>query len=315
MADIDAADALPSLLADPRFVNMPRLILGGGSNIVLRDSFHGLVVRMCNKGISVDAQDEQFIYVLAEAGEVWHDFVLWTLSNDLPGLENLSLIPGTVGAAPIQNIGAYGAEVMEFIDRVDYLDTQSLQFSSVAGTDCQFSYRDSVFKRALRERAIITRVRFRLPRQWHARLNYADLKLELERSQITTPDAKQISNAVIAVRQRKLPDPARIGNAGSFFKNPIVPLSVYEALKLRFPNLVAYPVDAASMKLAAGWLIDQCGWKGRALGRAGVYEKQALVLVNLGGACGADIVALAQAIQTSVHQTFGVSLEAEPVFV
>lgn len=310
---ISETEQLSRLVQDATLAQLPRLVLGGGSNILLTRDFPGLVIHMCNTGIHVEREDAQYTYVRAAAGENWHRFVLWTLEHGHPGLENLSLIPGTVGAAPIQNIGAYGAEVMEFIEVVKVFDFESGRTYEIAGDACQFSYRDSIFKHSLKDRVAILEVGFRLPKAWQARLRYADVAQALEA--LPNPTPQQISAAVIAIRQRKLPDPAIIGNAGSFFKNPLVSAQTQAQLLARFTNLVSYPQADGSFKLAAGWLIDQCGWKGKTLGAAGVYDKQALVLVNRGGATGGDVLALARVIQADVQAKFGVMLEPEPVFV
>ncbi|HSY27311.1 MAG TPA: UDP-N-acetylmuramate dehydrogenase [Burkholderiaceae bacterium] len=300
---------------DPVLSKLPRLVLGGGSNILLTSDFSGLVLHMDMRGIEVLRQDEVATYIRVAAGENWHQFVLWTLAHGFGGLENLSLIPGSVGAAPIQNIGAYGVEVKDFIESVDVFDFASGEMMTLTRDECAFAYRDSIFKRDLRDRAVIVNVIFGLPKNWQSNTRYIDVAQELQSRAIATPSAQDISNAVIAIRQRKLPDPAVIGNAGSFFKNPLVPALQRNALLEQNPQLVSYLQADGSYKLAAGWLIDQCGWKGRSLGAAGVYEKQALVLVNHGGAQGNEIWQLAQAIQADVMARFEVKLEAEPVLI
>lgn len=306
---------LETLHAAGAFSAQPLLVLGGGSNILLTRDFPGLVLHMRNSGIALVKEDERAIYVQAAAGENWHDFVLWTLQRGLGGLENLSLIPGMVGASPIQNIGAYGVEVKDCLHSVTYFDMSTGEFVTLDNAACQFAYRDSIFKHALRDRAILVEVCFALPKEWQPNVRYAELAQELAARGITQPCARDISDAVIAIRSRKLPDPKRIGNAGSFFKNPVVSAQQRERLLNQYPQLVSYPQTDGSYKLAAGWLIDQCGWKGKTVGAAGVYEKQALVLINPGNAQGKDIVALATAIQSDVKQRFGVQLEPEPVFV
>lgn len=294
---------------------VPRLVLGGGSNLLLTQDFPGLVLHLCTRGMQIAAEDEQFVYVKAAAGESWHQFVQWTLNLGLGGLENLSLIPGNVGAAPIQNIGAYGIEIKDRLHALTLFDFVSGTTITLNNADCQFGYRDSIFKHALREQTVVLDVTFALSKQWQPDIHYADVRQELAARAISAPTPRDVADAVIAIRRRKLPDPAMIGNAGSFFKNPIVSAAQREALLQVYPQLVSYAQPDGSYKLAAGWLIDQCGWKGRSLGAAGVYEKQALVLINRGGASGADIVALAQAIQADVQGKFGVLLEPEPVFI
>ncbi|MFM0260809.1 UDP-N-acetylmuramate dehydrogenase [Paraburkholderia sediminicola] len=306
---------LMAAVRDPRTVGLPRLVLGGGSNVVLTGDFAGLVLLVALQGRRVVREDDAAWYVEAAAGEPWHDFVAWTLSQGLSGLENLALIPGTVGAAPIQNIGAYGLEMCE---RFASLRAVELETGAVVELDadaCRFGYRDSFFKREGRDRFVITSVTFRLPKSWQPRAGYADLARELAASGYadTPPSAQAIFDAVVAVRRAKLPDPLQLGNAGSFFKNPVVEATQFEALKVKEPEVVSYLQPDGRVKLAAGWLIDRCGWKGRAMGAAAVHERQALVLVNRGGASGAEVLALAKAVQRDVLTRFGVELEAEPV--
>ncbi|HCY64773.1 MAG TPA: UDP-N-acetylenolpyruvoylglucosamine reductase [Oxalobacteraceae bacterium] len=312
---IDSLEMLLKVNASAELAGLPRLVLGGGSNILLTGDFAGVVLHMCMKGIAITGEDDHATYVKAASGENWHQFVLWTLAHGLGGLENLSLIPGSVGAAPIQNIGAYGAELKDCFHCATVLDLESGEVSSLDKAACAFGYRDSVFKQALRGRAVILDVTFALPKQWQPNLRYAELSQELAARRLDHPGAADISNAVIAIRSRKLPDPAVIGNAGSFFKNPVVPAQQRHALLERYPQLVSYAQPDGSYKLAAGWLIEQCGWKGKSLGAAGVYEKQALVLVNRGGASGQDMLNLARKIQEDVQARFGVQIEPEPVIV
>jgi len=310
-----APDALLAVRAHPALGVLPRLVLGGGSNLLLTADFPGLVLHMQSRGIELVGEDEGMRYVRAAAGESWHAFVRHTLAQGWGGLENLSLIPGSVGAAPIQNIGAYGVELQERFHSLTALDMASGETLVLDREACRFGYRDSVFKRELRERAVILDVTFALPKRWQPNLKYAELEREIALQGLAQPTARQVSDAVIAIRTRKLPDPARIGNAGSFFKNPVVDAAQRADLLQRHPQLVSHAQADGSYKLAAGWLIDQCGWKGKDLGRAGVYEKQALVLVNRGGASGREVMDLAAAIQADVLEKFGVRLEPEPVFV
>jgi UDP-N-acetylmuramate dehydrogenase len=312
---VDSLDVLRQVRADAALMAMPRLVLGGGSNILLTKDVDGLVLHMTNLGIDIVGSDQEATYVRAAAGENWHGFVQETLKMGLPGLENLSLIPGSVGASPIQNIGAYGVEVKDCFHSLTALDLLTGELLVLDKAACAFAYRDSVFKHGLRDRAVIVDVTFALPRQWQPNLRYADVAQELAKRCIDTPTAREVADAVIAIRTRKLPDPAVIGNAGSFFKNPVVTAEQRNRLLEQHGDLVNYVQPDGSYKLAAGWLIDQCGWKGKALGAAGVYDKQALVLVNRGGATGGDIVALASAIRKDVMQRFGVGLEPEPVFI
>jgi UDP-N-acetylmuramate dehydrogenase len=256
--------------------------------------------------------------VEAGAGENWHDFVAWTLAQGYPGLENMALIPGTVGAAPVQNIGAYGVELQDRFESLDAVDLQTGKEFTLNAAQCAFGYRDSVFKHqssslGLAGRALITRVRLSLPKPWKAVLGYADLERKMIESGIAQPSAQQVFQWVCDIRRAKLPDPALIGNAGSFFKNPTVTPEQCADIIARDPKIVYYHLADGSIKLAAGWLIDACGWKGKSVGNAGVYEKQALVLVNRGGATGGEVMTLAKAIQTSVYERFGIRLEPEPV--
>ncbi|MES2024032.1 MAG: UDP-N-acetylmuramate dehydrogenase [Pseudomonadota bacterium] len=312
---VTSVDTLQGVKRDADLVAMPRLVLGGGSNILLTRDFPGLVLHVGIKGIEIVGEDTGATYVRAAAGENWHQFVQWTLTHGLGGLENLSLIPGSVGAAPIQNIGAYGIEIKDLFHSLTLFDFETGEQTTLNKAECMFGYRDSVFKHRLRDRAVVLDVTFALPKQWQPNLRYADVTNELAARSITQPTAQDISAAVIAIRTRKLPDPAVIGNAGSFFKNPVVTTAQRDALLQHYPNMVNYAQPDGSVKLAAGWLIDQCGWKGKTAGAAGVYENQALVLVNRGGASGAEIAQLAAAIQADVVQRFDVQLEPEPIFL
>ena len=300
---------------DPRSAGLPRLILGGGSNVVLTRDFDGLVLLVALRGRRLACEDDDAWYVEAAAGENWHEFVEWTLAQGLPGLENLALIPGTVGAAPIQNIGAYGLEMCERFASLRAVELATGDVVELDAKACRFGYRDSFFKREGRDRFVITSVTFRLPKMWAPRAGYADIARELAADGFgdASPTAQAIFDAVVAVRRAKLPDPLELGNAGSFFKNPVVDAAHFEALQQREPDVVSYRQPDGRVKLAAGWLIDRCGWKGRAMGAAAVHDRQALVLVNRGGATGAEILTLARAIQSDVIRRFGVELDPEPV--
>lgn len=311
---IDSEAALLEALAMPELAGVPRLVLGGGSNVVLTRDFDGVVFRMAIRGRERLADDAHARYVRGGAGEIWHEFVDWTLSQDCAGLENLALIPGTLGAAPIQNIGAYGLELAERLAHVRALDTSTGAFVTLSRDACAFGYRDSCFKHEP-GRYIIVAVTLRLPRPWQPVTGYADVARTLAEAGIERPSARQIFDAVVDIRRRKLPDPAELGNAGSFFKNPVVDAATFAALRERSPQAVGYAQPDGSWKVAAGWLIDQCGWRGKSLGHAGVHERQALVLVNRGDASGADIVALARAVQASVQERFGIRLDPEPLML
>ena len=307
--DITSPDQLPGLMADILNQGGAWRVLGGGSNVVLPNTLSGTTLLMSIFGKEIIDSNDHFTAVAVGAGENWHDFVAWTLEHNLPGLENLALIPGTVGAAPIQNIGAYGAEVADYLACVEVFDCKVQTFVTLSKTDCQFAYRDSYFKKNP-GRFIVTKVVFRLPKQWQARVHYADLAKQF--SEQSSPSPEEIFLAVCKIRTHKLPDPKVIGNAGSFFQNPIVPNEQYETLLHKYPGLASYPDAAGKRKLAAGWLIDQCGFKGQRMGNVGVYENQALVLVNHGNGTAQDILGLAKCIQEKVKKEFGVHLEIEP---
>jgi UDP-N-acetylmuramate dehydrogenase len=293
----------------------PKFVLGGGSNVILTRDMPELVLKVEVPGMRLVRETEHAWIIEAGAGESWHTLVAWTLDQGWPGLENLALIPGTVGAAPVQNIGAYGLELQDRFDSLDTVDLLTGRTVTLNAAQCRFSYRDSIFKQALAGKSLITRVRFRLPRPWQPVLGYLDLERRMAETGNLAPDARTIYDWVCAIRRAKLPDPSQIGNVGSFFKNPIVSAEQCRDIIARDPHVVHYPMVDGSFKLAAGWLIDACGWKGKTVGHAGVYDKQALVLVNRGGAIGSEVQTLALAIQESVYGRFGLRLEMEPVLV
>ena len=299
----------------PEYGRAPKFILGGGSNVVLTRDIAALVMKVEVMGRSLVSESTTAWIVQAGAGEPWGPFVEWTLAQGWPGLENLALIPGSVGAAPVQNIGAYGIELQDRFESLDAVDLVTGRSVTLAAAECHFGYRHSVFKGLLAGKSLITRVRFRLPKPWKPTLGYLELERKMAETGQTAPDAQTLFNWICSVRRAKLPDPALIGNAGSFFKNPVVSAEQCRDIVGRDPAVVHYPLPDGSVKLAAGWLIDACGWKGKTVGRAGVYEKQALVLVNRGGASGAEVLTLARAIQESVYGRFGIRLEPEPVIV
>ena len=312
---IDDDAAVRRLLAHPQLGRGPKLVLGGGSNMVFTKDVEGAVLKVEVRGLRlVEARPDAWI-VEAGAGESWHELVRWTLEQGWPGLENLALIPGTVGAAPVQNIGAYGVELKDRFESLDAVDLVTGRSVTLGPSICAFGYRDSVFKHALAGRSVITRVRFRLPRPWQPVIGYLDLERKVHETGIREPSPRQIFDWICAIRRAKLPDPKQIGNAGSFFKNPVVTPEQCRDIIGRDPEIVHYPMPDGSVKLAAGWLIDACGWKGKSMGQAGVYEKQALVLVNRGHAIGSEVMLLARAIQESVYGRFGIRLEPEPLVV
>lgn len=290
---------------------LPVLVIGGGSNLLLTRDIDALVLHMASRGRRVLSDDGERIVVEAEAGEPWHPFVQWTLAQGYCGLENLSLIPGTVGAAPMQNVGAYGVEIKDVFAGLTALDRETGELREFGLADCAFGYRDSVFKRNP-GRWLILRVRFTLSHSLQAHLDYGPVRQRLTEQGATEPTAQAISDAICSIRREKLPDPAELGNAGSFFKNPVVSAAQVERIRAHYPGVVAYPQAEGQVKLAAGWLIEQAGWKGHREGDAGVHRLQSLVLVNYGQASGAQMHALARQIQADILKRFGVELEMEP---
>ena len=287
------------------------LILGGGSNILFTQDFEGLIIKNKIKGITVLDESEQHITVKVGAGENWHEFVLTAVENDWSGVENLSLIPGTVGAAPIQNIGAYGIEAKDMIKEVNFYNIASGKFDSLKSEACKFGYRDSIFKNELKGKFVITSVIFKLNKAFIPHTSYGAIEEVLKEKNISQPSIKDVSEAVIAIRQSKLPDPKEIGNAGSFFKNPIVPNTTFEPLLERFPDLPHYKINTNETKIPAGWLIQEAGWKGKRFENIGIHPKQALVLVNYGGGKGNEIKQLALDIKEDVLQKFGIDITPE----
>ncbi len=289
--------------------NKPFRVLGGGSNVLLTEDYKGLTLVMQNKGISILEETASHVLIEVQAGENWHELVLWALENDFGGIENLALIPGSVGAAPIQNIGAYGVELSSVFHRCKALDLESLSFNEFDKAACEFGYRSSVFKTHLKGKAIITRVQFKLSKKNHqTHTQYGALQASLQGKEMSI---QNIAASVIAIRKSKLPDPAQIGNSGSFFKNPVIPVNQFKQLQENYPEIPHYPDTAEKIKIPAGWLIEKLGYKGKRFGDAGVHEKQALVLVNYGNAKGVELLNLAQQIQEQVLQNFGVQLEVE----
>jgi UDP-N-acetylmuramate dehydrogenase len=286
------------------------LILGGGSNILFTRDFDGLVIHNQMKGIQVEENDECY-FVTAAAGENWHEFVMHCIDQNYCGLENLSLIPGCVGASPMQNIGAYGVEIKDFFHSLKAIAIASGETHEFLKDDCKFGYRESVFKNVFRNQYIITEVCFKLLKTPDLNISYGAIQQELEKMQVSNPGIKEVSDAVIQIRRSKLPDPAEIGNAGSFFKNPVVRKEIAEKIMLSHPDFVSYPVDEEHVKLAAGWLIEKAGWKGYREGDFGVHAKQALVLVNYGTSKGHEILDLSQRIMDDIKSKFGVDLERE----
>ncbi|TXD48257.1 UDP-N-acetylmuramate dehydrogenase [Polaribacter sp. IC073] len=287
-------------------------LVSGGSNMLLTKDIETLVIHIDIKGISIDREDDNAVYLTVNAGENWHEFVLYCISNNYGGIENLSLIPGTVGTCPIQNIGAYGVEVKNVITKVEGLEIKTGKLVTFSNKDCNFGYRNSIFKNSHKAKIILTSVGFKLTKKDH-KLNtsYGAIETELTSKNIARPTLKDVSDAVIAIRKSKLPDPKEIGNSGSFFKNPVISKKQFLELQKEHPNMPNYPVSSIEVKVPAGWLVEQSGFKGKRFGDAGVHEKQALVLVNYGNASGEEIYQLAQKIQETVFNNFRISLEIE----
>jgi UDP-N-acetylmuramate dehydrogenase len=309
--EITSVDELKELLSSEIAKPGKKMVLGGGSNVLFTKDFDGLIIKNNLRGIGVEEENGNSIRIRAGAGEVWHDLVLWSLEKNTGGIENLSLIPGNVGAGPIQNIGAYGVEIKNVFEELEAIHIYTGETRKFNSRDCRFGYRDSVFKNELKDQYVITSVVLRLTKHPVFNTSYGAIETQLERMGIKTLSVKAISDAVIQIRKSKLPDPAVIGNAGSFFKNPEVTREKYLQLKSSYEKIAAYDLPEGKVKLAAGWLIEQCGWKGKVVGNTGSHKDQALVLVNYGNASGKEIFDLATEIQFSVKEKFGVEIEKE----
>jgi UDP-N-acetylmuramate dehydrogenase len=289
-----------------------KFILGGGSNMLLTQDINALVIHVDLKGKKIIKEDEDFVWVESQAGENWHEFVLWTIDQNLGGLENMSLIPGNVGTTPVQNIGAYGTEIKDTFDSCEAMTIENQEIKTFTKAECHFGYRESVFKNEAKDQYIITSVVFKLTKRNHKiNTSYGDITAELAKNNITNPTLKDVSNAVIAIRQSKLPDPKELGNSGSFFKNPILLKSDFEKIHQEFPEMKYYEVSATAVKGPAGWLIEQAGFKGKRFGDAGIHKNQALVLVNYGNATGQEILDVSKNIQETIFKTFGIQIEAD----
>jgi UDP-N-acetylmuramate dehydrogenase len=307
-------EELVAALTKAKEMQLPVLVLGGGSNMLLTKDFEGLVIKLEIKGVHLIHENEDQLLVEVGAGEVWHDLVLHCIQQDWAGLENLSLIPGTVGASPMQNIGAYGVEIKDVFHSLTALHRDTFTIKKFDAAACKFGYRESVFKNELKDQYVITSVTFSLSKKAHFRLDYGAIQDVLLEKGVQQPTLKAVSDAVIHIRESKLPNPKEIGNAGSFFKNPSIPSSQYEALKAQYPNLPGYP-SAEGVKVPAGWLIEQAGWKGKRIGEVGVHAKQALVLVNYGAGTGEEIKSLSEQIQASILEKFCIALQTEVNFI
>jgi UDP-N-acetylmuramate dehydrogenase len=309
-AECSSIEQMKEVLNDTKFSKTRKLILGGGSNLLFTKDFDGIVLKNNLKGIELISEDADFYYVKSEAGEVWHEFVMHCINHNYAGLENLSLIPGNVGASPMQNIGAYGVEIKDSFYELEAFHIEEQKIRKFNNAECKFGYRESVFKHDSKGQFIITSVTFKLSKVPHYNTSYGAIEKELEVMGVKELSIQTISQAVCNIRSSKLPDPKVIGNAGSFFKNPVISTEKFTQLKKEFPEIVSYPSGDA-YKLAAGWMIEQCGWKGKRVGDAGVHKLQALVLVNYENAKGNEIFELSQKIMDSVREKFGVELERE----
>ena len=309
-ATFNSEEALVDLLKSEITQKEPLFILGGGSNILLTKNFDGLVLANEIRGIEIVSENENYNTIKVGAGEVWHDFVLWSIEKNLSGIENLALIPGLVGASPMQNIGAYGVELKDVVESVDFIEIDSGNKKTIENSACNFGYRDSIFKHELKGKVVITKVILRLSKAPINKTTYGAIDGELKNLNLEA-NPKNIAEAVINIRNRKLPNPAKLGNSGSFFKNPIIETNQFEELKIEFPEMVGYKVSESETKIAAGWLIDNAGLKGYRKGDVGVHKNQALVLVNYGKATGLEIINLAKEIQEVVKKQYGIQIEPE----
>ena len=292
--------------------NDAKFILGGGSNMLLTQDINALVIHIDLKGKTILTEDDDFVYVESMAGENWHEFVLWTINQNFGGLENMSLIPGNVGTTPVQNIGAYGTEIKDTFVSCEAMHIQTQELKTFTKEACHFGYRESIFKHEIKDQFIITSVVFKLTKRNHKiNTSYGDITKELENQKVITPTLKDVSNAVIAIRQSKLPDPKELGNSGSFFKNPIISKSDFEKIHALHPEMPHYIISETTVKVPAGWLIEKAGFKGKRFGDAGIHKNQALVLVNYGNATGQEILNVSKDIQTTILKEFGIAIEAE----
>ena len=289
-----------------------KFVLGGGSNMLLTKDIDALVIHVDLKGKTIIKENDTHVWVESQAGENWHEFVLWTLEHDFGGLENMSLIPGNVGTTPVQNIGAYGTEIKDTFESCEAMEIVTQKMKTFSHSECNFGYRESIFKQEAKDKYIITSVVFKLTKKNHIiKTSYGDIIAELSNQNVSDPTLKDVSNAVISIRKSKLPDPKELGNSGSFFKNPIVLKTDFEKIHVKFPQMKFYEVSPTEVKVPAGWLIEQAGFKGKRFGDAGIHKNQALVLVNYGNATGQEILAVSKDIQQTVFEKFGIHIEAE----
>jgi UDP-N-acetylmuramate dehydrogenase len=309
-AAVHSTDELKVILEENKALK--KFILGGGSNMLLTKDIDALVIHIDLKGKKIIEENEDFVWVESQAGENWHEFVLWTIDQNFGGLENMSLIPGNVGTTPVQNIGAYGTEIKDTFVSCEAMTIENQEIKTFLKEDCHFGYRESIFKNEAKNQFVITSVVFKLTKRNHKiNISYGDITAELAKNSITNPTLKDVSNAVIAIRQSKLPDPKELGNSGSFFKNPILLKSDFEKIHQQFPEMKYFDISDTEVKVPAGWLIEQAGFKGKRFGDAGIHKNQALVLVNYGNATGQEILDVSKNIQETIFKTFGIHIEAE----
>ena len=307
---VHSVDDLKNVLEENKLEK--KFILGGGSNMLLTQDIDALVIHIDLKGKKIIKEDENFVWIDSQAGENWHELVLWTINQNFGGFENMSLIPGNVGTTPVQNIGAYGTEIKDTFVSCEAVNIETRQLKTFSKDECNFGYRESIFKHEVKDQFIITSVVFKLTKQNHKiNISYGDINAELEKQNIKIPTLQQVSNAVISIRQSKLPDPKVLGNSGSFFKNPIISRNLFNEVKLKFPEIKHYDVSDAEVKIPAGWLIEQAGFKGKRFGDAGIHKNQALVLVNYGNATGQEILNVSKEIQKTIFEKYGIHIEAE----
>ncbi len=309
--EVNSTEEISHLISSVEFTSLSKFILGGGSNILFTKNFDGIVIKNNLKGIEKIKEDADFVWIKSGSGEIWNDLVIYCVQHNYGGVENLSLIPGTVGAAPIQNIGAYGVELKETFEELEVVHLIAGEIKKFSRNDCKFGYRDSIFKTEVKNQFMIASVTLKLSKHPVFNTSYGAIETELKAMGVTEKSIKAISDAVCNIRRSKLPDPAKVGNAGSFFKNPEVSNEKCETLKKDFPDIVAHKTSNDKMKLAAGWLIEQCGWKGKQVGNVGMHKQQALVLVNYGNATGKELIDHALNVQQSVREKFGVEIEME----
>ncbi len=310
-ADVKYSGDLIEILVNEEFNSAPKLILGGGSNVLLSQDFAGLVIKISIPGISIISENQESAVIEAGAGVVWNDLVNFCVDHKLGGIENLSLIPGTVGAAPIQNIGAYGQELKDSFLSLDGFLIDTAEEKILFNDDCRFGYRTSIFKKELKGKFIVTSIRLKLSKNPVLNLSYGPVKNEIDKLNLYEPTIRDVSRVISSIRKSKLPDPAVIGNAGSFFKNPEISEKKFIDIKDKYPGVIGHKQEDGSYKIAAGWMIEECGWKGKKIGNTGTHEKQSLVLVNYGGAKGEEILKLAEEIKKSVSEKFGIQLTEE----